>query len=285
MTDRLHRGLEPGERIVFQTKRRSLLRFWQSKLADWVGTALLGPRHPVPFSGAPMMEFGEIYLMAAGIIAAAYPIWLAAISAGLLLRQDRVIVTDRRVLHASGGLFDWTIRSMALTDVKQVEAIGPQGRNAVRLRGAVRSLLIPEMAESEPLRAALKKAIRVKRVDARSWPARLEIEKIGFLATWAGLMIAGYLSLSVLGLVDMERAPILGLLTVLALMLIGMVAGLALGPTLAYLVALGVARPFVSRKRMHRIVDTSDWVPEWNGPLVRRWVGLLYGRTLDSRPG
>lgn len=285
MTDRLHRGLEPGERIVFQTRRRSLLRYWQSKLADWIGTTLLGPAILFPFSGAPIAEFGEIYLMAAGIIAVAYPVWLTAVSAGLLLRRDQVIVTDRRVLHASGGLFDWTTRSVALTHVKQVEAIGSLGPNAVRLRGKSRSLLIPEMANAMPLRAALKKAIRVKRVDARSWPARLEVEKIGFLAAWAGIMMAGFLALSGLGLVDMEAAPGTGLFILLALMLIGMVGGFALGPSLAYLVALGAARPFLSQQRMRRIVETSDWIPEWNGALVRRWVGLLYGRPLDSRPG
>ncbi len=285
MTDRLHDALEPDERIVFETRRRSLLRFWQSKLADWLGTTLLGPAILFPFSGAPTAEFGEIYLMAAGIIAVAYPVWLAVLSAGLLLRQDRVIVTDRRVLHVSGGLFDWTTRSLAVSDVKQVEAIGSLGPNAVRLRGKRRSLLIPEMADAPALRAALKKAIRVKRVDARSWPARLEVEKIGFLAAWAGIMMAGHLALSALGLVDMADAPGTGLAIILVLMVIGMVGGFALGPSLAYLVALGAARPFLSQTRMRRIVDTSDWIPEWNGPLLRRWVGLLYGRPLDSRPG
>ncbi len=285
MKDRLHSGLEPGERIVFQTKRRSLLRFWQSKLADWLGTALLGPGILFPFSGAPVDKFGEIYLMAAGVIAAAYPIWLAALTVGLLLRQDQVVVTDRRVLHAAGGLFDWTTRSVVLTEVKQVEAVGSLGPNAVRLRGVAHSLLIPEMADAQSLRAALKKAIRVKRVDARSWPARLEIEKIGFLATWAGIMMAGYLALSALGLVDMVEAPKTGLFIILALMLIGMAGGIALGPSLAYLVALLAARPVVSGRSMHRIVDASEWIPEWNGHLVRRWAGLLYGRPVDSRPG
>lgn len=285
MTDRLHRMLDPDERIRHETSGRDLPAFWRSKLADWIGLSLFGPGILIPFSDASADELAGLYLMAGGMISVAFPIWLLARSVALKLRPDRLIVTDRRLLYRAGGFLGTTALSIAFKDIVRIEGMGALGSNAVRLHGGGHRVMIPAMTDPKPIAAVLRKARQANRIDIRSWPAKFEIEKTGFLAAWSAIMMGGSAALKALGLVDMQTAPDSGLVILIPLVILGIVGAAAVGPSLAYLVSLAIARPFTPWKRMRQIVETSEWLPSWNRTLVRRWVGLLYGRPLDSRPG
>ena len=104
------------------------------------------------------------------------------------------------------------------------------------------------------------------------------------MSTGTALYLAAA-GIGTLGLLDMEMAPDSGLSILIPLLIVGIVAAVAIGPSLAYLLSLAIARPFTPWKRMRQIVETSEWLPSWNRMLVRRWASLLYGRPLDSRPG
>ncbi len=279
MAAKLNDMLEPGERILYRDPRRWVPGSWHADLATLAMVICCS----IAFDLGP---FGPIFFLVLYSLS-----WLGQVIDALTCWAA---VTDRRILQKSG----WRaarIDDIPLADVVQVTFLPSShpGTLGIQTRDGGETDL-EHLNDPQSFATAAAGAVGLKR------PTLIGglMNTMPYIGLFGGmlfgcLILFGYFHLTWFVLAEgvvPEGTILYWLLIVLivpfALLLLYL--GIRIGFHLASLVGLGILRPFGTLEHAHNALHMGLWFDAGRPPsdrivrLYHRWIGLLYGRTVNS---
>lgn len=284
-TANLERSLDPGERVVYRTRGRSV-----APIAIFFGVSLLvlGALPSVMVLDAMVRAPDAIDWKAISLVPpcigglAAMAVIVLLIAAALQRRNpDDFMITDRRILFADNYWVDW----IALSQVEQVSWAERSGFCYPAIIGDGQTIWLSHLRDRDAAVTAIADATGIAKPPVLGHLAVVNPTQIGYVVATGIVFASLYLLQGRFGL------PSLGMLNsldgqVTFVIIVVLMLGLAswLGRAGGALATVTIMRPFATPEQMQARLRAGQ-KEKWQTRIALKWASMLYRQPMPYLPG